>query len=116
MDWPTPRLCSAVEYIACGHGFGAAAGGAVTTCRRPDGIEDGPVEVREVDGSVTAQATCRDGVLAGPLYRWRGDAIAEVLPMRDGMPDGLYMRWVAGRVVEQLWFRDGSLASPRGTP
>jgi hypothetical protein len=115
-DWPVPRLCNALEYSACSTSFGTSAGGAVTVCRRADGLQQGPIEVREADGSVTAQGTCRDGLLEGPLYRWRAGTLAEIVPMRGGAPDGLYLRWDARGVVAELRYSDGRLASPGGAP
>ena len=66
-DYPTPRLCYPREHEICAHRFGTSEGGRVTVCRTAEGKDDGPIEVRERDGSVVADATCRRGTLWGVL-------------------------------------------------
>ena len=103
-DFPGPRNCLPREYAVCSTRFGTSEGGSATTCRDANGLDQGPFQVHEGDGSVIAQGTCRAGVLDGVTYRWRTGVLTEAAPFRDGAANGVYLQWGNGHITRSAEF------------
>jgi len=98
-DLSETRWCMEREHVLCATRFGTSEHGLAMACRDATGSVQGPFEVREGNGSVVAQGTCRADVLDGVMYRWRSGQLTNVTPYRDGAANGVYMQWDNGHIT-----------------